>query len=324
MANYEDNPSKYQQLWVDGYNFDFGRYISKGFSLFGAFPFGFIFHLLIGFLMVIVGGLVVGLVVGAVAGGIFSSIATGGDVGIFSIIFGIILYLAMTAAMGGLFLSVLAGIYPTARQISQTGTKEFGTLFSAFNSFLQLSLFLVISLVIYGLIFFVSSWITGFSMVSMMEFADVIDPMDPTSVLSFYAQTGILSAIGVSTLLSIYFSVAWGLTVPFIVLGKMRFWDAMETSRKIVTRKWFHFFGLTLVVWIISIAVLLTVGLIGGLTESAAILFLMMIAGYGFMVPYTFLVNYSVYEDIVMEFSDDLTDKIDNIGDDFDPLDEEA
>jgi hypothetical protein len=48
----------------------------------------------------------------------------------------------------------------------------------------------------------------------------------------------------------IYLSVAWAFAVPLIVDKELRFWDAMELSRKVVTRQWFQVFLLMLVAFL--------------------------------------------------------------------------
>ena len=45
----------------------------------------------------------------------------------------------------------------------------------------------------------------------------------------------------------IYLSVAWILAVPLAMEKRLAFWDAMEVSRKVVSRHWWQFFGLLLV-----------------------------------------------------------------------------
>lgn len=52
----------------------------------------------------------------------------------------------------------------------------------------------------------------------------------------------------------IYLSVAWILTTPLIVDQHMAVWTAMETSRKVVTRRWWLMFCLLLVMALIGIA----------------------------------------------------------------------
>lgn len=45
----------------------------------------------------------------------------------------------------------------------------------------------------------------------------------------------------------VYLSVAWILAVPLAMQKRLPFWDAMEASRRIVSRHWWGFFGLVLV-----------------------------------------------------------------------------
>jgi hypothetical protein len=55
---------------------------------------------------------------------------------------------------------------------------------------------------------------------------------------------GLFTAIGFMLLLipGIYLMVAYYMTVPLIADRRMGAWDAMEASRKAVTKKWFKFF----------------------------------------------------------------------------------
>ncbi len=62
----------------------------------------------------------------------------------------------------------------------------------------------------------------------------------------------------------IYLSVAYMFTVPLIVEKNLGAWEAMETSRKAVTRHWFKFFLILIVMTVIFIvsAIPLGIGLI--------------------------------------------------------------
>ena len=51
----------------------------------------------------------------------------------------------------------------------------------------------------------------------------------------------------------IYLSVAWMFAVPLVIDRRMQFWDAMELSRKVVTRHWFLLFAFVLVLGLISV-----------------------------------------------------------------------
>ncbi len=80
----------------------------------------------------------------------------------------------------------------------------------------------------------------------------------------------------------IYLAVAYSFSIFFVIFGKMDFWDAMESSRKLIGREWFGFFGFILV--------LLFVNLLGVLAFGIGILFTM---------PVTACALYAAFDDIV-------------------------
>jgi uncharacterized membrane protein len=59
----------------------------------------------------------------------------------------------------------------------------------------------------------------------------------------------------------IYLAVAYMFTVPLIVDYRMEFWQAMETSRKIITRNWFSLFGFVLLLAVINLGGALVFGI---------------------------------------------------------------
>jgi hypothetical protein len=68
------------------------------------------------------------------------------------------------------------------------------------------------------------------------------------------ALVGLFTSIGFMLLLipGIYLMVAYYMTVPLIADRKMGSWDAMETSRKALTKKWWKMFGLGLVTIVLT------------------------------------------------------------------------
>jgi hypothetical protein len=66
--------------------------------------------------------------------------------------------------------------------------------------------------------------------------------------------SGLLTAIGFLLLIlpGIYLAIAWGMTVPLIGDRKLGPWEALETSRKAVSHKWFKCFGTALVAGLIT------------------------------------------------------------------------
>jgi len=80
----------------------------------------------------------------------------------------------------------------------------------------------------------------------------------------------------------IYLVVGWTFAIPFIIFGGMEFWDAMEYSRKLITKKWWNILGLLLLLFLINLA--------------GAMVFLV---GLLFTVPITYCAIYAAFEDII-------------------------
>lgn len=86
-------------------------------------------------------------------------------------------------------------------------------------------------------------------------------------------------------------------TTPLILLGRLQFWTAMETSRKIVVKKFPAMLALTL-----SMAALLTLGS------------MLAVIGLLFTIPLIYTITYAAYASVSGQGQDNLLDKIDSIG----------
>lgn len=75
--------------------------------------------------------------------------------------------------------------------------------------------------------------------------------------------TTLLTYVGMFLLIipGIYLALAYLMTMPLIADRRMGSWEAMETSRKVVTKRWFKFFGLFLVVGLAVCASALPLGI---------------------------------------------------------------
>ncbi|GAB4383308.1 MAG: hypothetical protein Kow00121_44950 [Elainellaceae cyanobacterium] len=92
--------------------------------------------------------------------------------------------------------------------------------------------------------------------------------------------TGIFIVLGFLLLLipGIYLAVAYTFTSPLIIERKMDFWQAMETSRKVVTKQWFSFLWLGILVFFINVAGALACGL--GLLVTVPLTYCTYVAAY--------------------------------------------
>lgn len=115
------------------------------------------------------------------------------------------------------------------------------------------------------------------------------------SVFNYYHLTGklslaalliyIMTVIGFVLLIlpGIYLSIAYVFTLPLIADKRMGVWDAMELSRKAVTKHWFKVFGLFLLLSIIMALGALALGI--GLIWAAPLLFVTL---FGLLYPLIF------------------------------------
>ena len=76
----------------------------------------------------------------------------------------------------------------------------------------------------------------------------------PLALFSLVAQLLVFLGIVLCILPGIYLSISWMFFTPLIILDKrLDFWQAMELSRKVVTRHWWQVFGFALVCMLIMI-----------------------------------------------------------------------
>jgi uncharacterized membrane protein len=74
-----------------------------------------------------------------------------------------------------------------------------------------------------------------------------------------HLATAFLGLLGILLCIipGVYLGVSWKFTLPLVIDKQLGFWEAMELSRKVVTRQWFLLFALMLVVGLISVSGLL-------------------------------------------------------------------
>ncbi len=218
---------KVQNLVRDGYDFAFGDYISKAANLLTKNMLSFA-------LFVLFSGLIA----------VFS---------IFIPVLGLLaLYFVLMPAL-------YAGAFLMARESDETGQTRVGTGFSGFNVLGKVLPVWLLMLVVYWLANIPYMIVIG---PKYFEFFRALQ-MDPTSISDLQPP----SAGPVSFLLSLipmYFGIAYSFSLPFVLFKDLGAWEAMEASRKLITKKFFSFFAFLLVSALISSlgAFLLLIGLL--------------------------------------------------------------
>jgi hypothetical protein len=98
------------------------------------------------------------------------------------------------------------------------------------------------------------------------------------SLLGAYLVSGLLTFLGVLLCLvpGIYLGISWMFALPLVIDKKMGFWQAMELSRKVITKHWWSMFGFVIVTALLGLLGLLAccVGVfVAAATSVAALMY---------------------------------------------------
>jgi len=112
---------------------------------------------------------------------------------------------------------------------------------------------------------------------------------NPAPFIILNLLTGIITAIGAYLLIlpGIYFFIAYFFAIPFMVFFEMGFWQSMEASRQIITKKFGNFLLLILILIAINFLGMLPYGL-----------------GLIFTIPFTYASIYVAFR-AIFPISDD-------------------
>jgi hypothetical protein len=91
---------------------------------------------------------------------------------------------------------------------------------------------------------------------------------------------GLLMGVGYALCVipGIYLSVAWVFSLPLVIDKQLKFWDSMETSRKVVNIRWWS------VAWLLLLCALINIG--GGLVCVIGVFFTLPLTGLAIMYAY--------------------------------------
>lgn len=186
----------------------------------------------------------------------------GGFIGFLVVSFLINIVLGFLPFVGSLVSIVIggplqAGNYIVAFKIGKGQPTEFGDFFKGFQNAYFLNIFLA-TLVI--------SLLAGLCFAPAIV---VIFLAAATADVSGDAGAGILTVVGplgillflVGMVAAVFISVAYLFAIPLIVGKRMEFWPAMETSRKLLSKKWLNIFLFLIVLGLINLAGALLCGL---------------------------------------------------------------
>ncbi|HHM21151.1 MAG TPA: hypothetical protein ENJ20_03915 [Bacteroidetes bacterium] len=214
-----ENPiSKIEQIINEGYDFKFGDYISRGFDIVKKDWGAFLGFTLIFFLITIVVSIIP--FIGSFAYNLFIGPP------------------------------LVVGYYIVAHNLWNGRTTKFSDFFKGFDYIGQLAL----TALVQGLIilvcfipFILALWKSGLvewyveALSDPMAFRGNLPP-----TVEWWHYLLLLPVF--------YFSIAYSWSYLFVAFYKMSFWDALESSRKLITRQWFLVFVFMIVAFFIMMA----------------------------------------------------------------------
>ena len=174
---------------------------------------------------------------------------------------------------------LMVGYALVAHKINRNEPFEFGDFFKGFDFFTPLVLqYLVLALASVALL--VPVGLYAYLSLDIIGFEDLILDTDP-SVL--------VIPILLMMVPMLYLYTSWRWAPYFIVFYKMPFWDAMETSRRLVGRQFWPLFAFMLLIGLLMVS-----GIIG------------FVVGIIFTIPLGMCVDYAAFADVtrLMEVED--------------------
>lgn len=236
------NKPDFSDLINRGYNFDIGETISGGWKLFAKGAGSYIGFAVMALIIYFASSFLLGL----------------------TAFIPVLMPVLMIAILFGMAV-LISGMNVFSRNLME-GKESFGDFFKGFESFGQLSLhYLVYLLMTIPLLIFYFLVVMPPELFDLMSNPDMLRNFeDPSYMTTSPFKPGIVSVLGyfIFMFFNIYMAVSYMFATPLIIDAKLGFWEAMETSRKVVTKKFFSHFGLMFILGVLAmIGTLVTCGL---------------------------------------------------------------
>ena len=244
---------KVQQLTTKGYEFKFGKYLTDGFDYFKAQAGLFIGFFVVSFIIIMVASFIP--LVGSIASSVLS-------------------------------LTFLVGYYIVCSKIKQGQHVAFDDFFKSFASIGQIT---IIQLILLGftLVILLPLLIFVFSVVFSGVFSAIKsgvfqEHLSNEELLALFNIDGLIPLFIITVILLMFMQTIYTFSAANSHFFKVNAWQSMEASRKVIQHRFFHFFGLMLIIMLINILGVLCL-LIGLLVT----------------VPLSYTIMYSAFDDIM-------------------------
>lgn len=237
---------KVEQLTTEGYEFKFGKYLSDGFDYFKAQAGLFIGFFVLSIVMIIAGSFIP--VIGSIASQILS-------------------------------VTFFVGYFIVCNKIKLGSTVSFDDFFKGFSSIGQIA---IIQLIIFGftLLIFSPLLIFGFTvffsgLFGSIKSGEFNEPQTPQELLQLFDVDGLIPLFIITVILLMFMQTIYTFAAANTHFFKEGAWQSMEASRKVIQKKFFHFFALFIVASLINLlgVMFLLVGIIVTVPLSYAIFY---------------------------------------------------
>jgi len=248
----ENQNRKLEDLITNGYAFPVNAYLQQGWEIYKKQAGSFIGFLLITMMISFVSAIIP--IIGPVAN-----------------------YLVLGPAL-------MAGFYLVSNKVEKGVPHEFSEFFDGFKFVVPLMLQALVLYLIMAVI--MTPTILMFFKSGIIEWYGALlnNPLDPpTSTPNVEPRLAIIMLLNMLPIMYVWVAYLWA--PHFILFYGMGFWEAMEASRRLITRKWFSVFalplaiiGLVLLVFVPIMLLTIAVPIIGALLMLAAGLAMFVVA----------------------------------------------
>lgn len=238
----DSTKNKIEKLLTEGYEFSATQYLGEGWDIYKQQAFSFIGFMFISFVITIFASFI------PLIGPIANSLILGPALGV--------------------------GYYIVADEIARNRFDDFGAFFKGFNKVLQLGLAALTMSIIFIIVMspsIYSLYSTGIIEWYMEAMQNPLAPPPMEDIPSMFTGTDFM-IMGLNFIPFLYLAISFTFAYLFIVFYDFTFWDAIETSRRVVTRNWFGVFKLFLLIFGILILFGFLVGLLSAIIPVLGIL----------------------------------------------------
>jgi|GEM_PF-299051 len=198
--------------------------------------------------------------------------------------------------------ALMVGFYIVSDKIKRQQFEGFGDFFNGFQYIKPLFLVSLATSIILIVVFLPSIFTLKSTGIFDWHAAVLENPLDPPSGLEEILNDlsgKKLWLILLNLLPLTYLGLAFSWAPLFVVFHRLNFWDAIETSRRIITREWFAVFGLFLAMaGLVLLPAFLLIGLVGFIPLAGSLALVAYALAVVCLAPFFYCTLYAAFADV--------------------------